>query len=319
MLGVVMNTHPIGHSALESTRLVYGVMRTAGGKWFPDKVTAEDREAGVKAILAAYEAGYNHFDTADIYCRGVCDEILAQAMERAPDLRGQSIITTKCGIRFEDEPPGTPKTFDHSREWIIESVEGSLKRLKIDVIDLLLLHRPDALLDPHEVASAFGALRKSGKVRCFGVSNFTPSQVLMLTAHVTMPIVANQVRFHPGHIDPLNDGTLDQCLELSITPMAYSPVGGGQYATGTENRAKDDQKERVQATIDVLDQVAGERGVSRTVVTLAWLLRHPAGVLPVVGTTNPDRIRESVAADDLDLSREDWYRIFVAARGAQIP
>ena len=314
-----MKTQLIGRSSLISSRLVYGVMRVTG-TWDPAAVTAEHRTAGRAAIRAACEAGINHFDTADIYCRGVCESILGEALRDAPGLRDRLIITTKCGVRFAGDPrPDSPARYDFSAAHILSSCDGSLQRLGTDRIDLYLLHRPDVLMNPPEIARAFEQLRRAGKVRYFGVSNFTPTQLAMLQAHLPMPLVAHQVEVHPGRLDCFTDGTLDQCLAQNITPQAWSALGRGLFGAGAAVDDKSPRRDLLVKLVATLDEVAVRLGVGRAVLTLAWLLKHPSGILPVIGTTKPERIRAAAAADDVEMSREDWYRIYLAARGEPLP
>jgi predicted oxidoreductase len=316
---VNMKTQTIGKSGLSSTRLAYGNMRSAA-TWDPKAVTAELRAAGVRAHVAALEAGYTLFDSADIYCRGVCEEILGQALREVSGMRERIVIATKCGIRFAGDPtPDAPHRFDFAAGHIVWSCEQSLRRMGIERIDLYQLHRADLLMNPAEVAGAFDQLKRAGKVREFGISNFPPSTLSALQAHCAMPLIVNQVEIHLGRLDCFIDGTLDQCIERQITPLSWSPLGGGWLGTGGKIKADDpkrEMKERVQASVD---QVAAQHGVSRTVLSLAWLLKHPAGIIPIVGSNNPDHLRDAVKADDVDLSREQWYRILLAARGSPLP
>ena len=296
-----------------TTRMAYGCMRIAFG-WEPEKVTAENRGRGRKAVISAWEAGYRLFDHADIYCSGVCESIFAEAMREVPGMRREIVIATKCGIRFGGEPaPDSPGRYDFSAGHILRSCEASLKRLGIETIDIYQLHRPDVLMDPDEVAGAFAALLKQGKVRTFGVSNFLPSTVTALQSRLPWPLVVNQVEIHPGRLACFEDGTLDQCLAVGMTPLAWSPLGGGRYGAGKGR----DEKDR--NLIRVLDETAKRYGVTRGVLTFAWIMKHPSGIIPIVGSADPERIREYSKADSVDVSREDWYRILVAARGEDMP
>lgn len=313
-----MKTQNIGSSTLVSTRLAYGCWRVAGAD-DPRDVTEATMLSGRRAIAAAYEAGYTLFDTADIYCRGMCETVLGMALRDIPAMRKGILIATKCGIRFAGEPnPDSPQRYDFSAEHILWSAEQSLKRMGIETIDLYQLHRPDVLMDPHEVAGAFEQLRRQGKVREFGVSNFTPSYVDLLAKSCPMPLIVNQVEIHLGRLDCFNDGTLDQCIRQSMTPLSWSPLGGGWIAAG-KVASNDPQRARKQGLIDTLDQIAAARGTSRTVVALAWLLKHPSRILPIIGSVNPGNIRDAVAADGIDLTRDEWYRLLIAARGERLP
>jgi predicted oxidoreductase len=314
-----MKTQTLGRSDLVSTRLSYGNMRSAN-TWDPTQATAERRAAGVKSHIAAFEAGYTLFDTADIYCRGVCEEILGQTLREVPGMRDRILIATKCGIRFGGEPKAdSPHRYDFSADHILRSCDQSLKRLGVDRIDLYQLHRPDLLMNPPEIAAAFDQLKKQGKVRQFGVSNFLPSTLSALQAHCPMPLIVNQVEIHLGRLDCFQDGTLDQCLEKTITPLCWSPLGGGWLGEGRTISADDPKRELKQKLIEALDQAATEHGVSRTVIALAWLLKHPSGIIPIVGSNDPAHIRDAAKADAVELSRDQWYRILLAARGKALP
>jgi predicted oxidoreductase len=314
-----MKTVPLGKSDLLSTRLIYGNMRTAA-TWNPAEATPEKRASGVESHIAAYEAGYTHFDSADIYCRGVCEQILGQTLKQVRGMRERIIITTKCGIRFAGDPkPDSPHRYDFSAEHILWSADNSLKNLGVETIDIYLLHRPDLLMNPPEIAKAFDKLKGAGKVRHFGVSNFFPTFVTALCAHLPFPLLVNQVEIHLGRLDPFTDGTLDQCIERGITPTAWSPLGGGWLGAGKEldtTHAKYPERKKV---VEALDKTAEELGVSRTVVSLAWLLKHPSNILPIIGSNNPANIRDSAKADNVELSRDQWYRLLLAARGKGLP
>ncbi len=304
---------------MRSSRLAYGCWRVAG-TWNPAEVTAESRAAGRRAILAAYEAGYTLFDNADIYCRGEAERILGGALKEVPGMRERVVILTKGGIRPAGAPePDSPGRYDFSAAHLTRACEESLRRLGIETIDIYLLHRPDYLAEPEEVAQAFSQLKAAGKVRCFGVSNFRPTLVTALQAACPMPLVVHQVEISLAKLDAFTDGTLDQCLIERITPMAWSPLAAGLIGGGASRLLPSQQGYRPERFLPALEAVAQARGVSRTVVALAWLLKHPARILPVLGTTNPDRIREATKAAELELTREEWYRLLVAARGEPVP
>lgn len=314
-----MQTIPLGVSSLSSSRLAYGCWRVAGS-WNPAEVTPDSRAAGRRAIIAAYESGYTLFDNADIYCRGEAERILGEVLREVPGMRGRVLVATKGGIRPGDDPqPGSPPRYDFSARYIISACEQSLKRLGIETIDLYLLHRPDYLADPEEVAQAFSELRATGKVRYFGVSNFRPTLVTALQVACPMPLIAHQVEISLGRLDTFTDGTLDQCLIERITPMAWSPLAGGLLGDGARQLLPSQESYRLERLLPVLDGIAKSRGATRLAVALAWLLKHPARIQPVVGSTHPDRIREAVKAADLELTREEWYSLLIAARGEPLP
>ena len=307
-----MNQVTLGASDLVSSRLAYGCMRIAG-TWNPNDITPEREANGRAALLAAYEAGYTLFDHADIYCRGGCESIHGRLLKDSPELRRQTILATKCGICFGDDV--SPHRFDFSKEHILWSVDQSLARLGVETIDLYQLHRPDVLMEPAEVAEAFEILYTQGKVRWFGVSNFFPNQYDLLAQFVTFPLVVNQLEMHLGYLDPFVNGTTDQCQARNVTPLAWSPLGGGWLGAG--GTVPDGDKR--EGLLTVLDEHAAKYGVSRTVISLAWLIRHPSGIVPIVGSAKPTNIADAAKADKLELTRDDWYRIYVAARGRGLP
>ncbi len=314
-----MQTVRLGRGSLEVTRLAYGCWRLAG-TWDPALVTEDKSAEGRKAVIAAFEAGYTLFDLADIYCDGACERIFGQVLREVPDLRSRVVVATKCAIRKKGDPEAdSPYRYDFSAEHILRSCDASLRRLGVETIDLYLLHRPDYLCDPAEVAGAFSRLKQAGKVREFGVSNFRPSQVTALQRACPMPLVVNQVEIHLARLEPLHDGTLDQCLAEGLTPLAWSPLAGGRLVDPTPiDLHSPDHAHRIHVR-EVLDLIAREREVTRSVVALAWLLKHPSRIVPIVGSTQPDRIREAVRAVELELTRDEWYRLLEASYGQRLP
>jgi predicted oxidoreductase len=314
-----MKTLKLGKSSLVSSRLAYGCMRV-GGTMERQKFTADMEATGRRAILAAYEAGYTHFDHADIYGNGLCEEVFGRVLADVSGMRERILIGTKCGIRWAGEPrPAAPHRWDFSREHILASCEGSLRRLGVERIDLYMLHRPDYLADPQEIAAAFEALRAQGKVREFGVSNFKPSTLDMVQRACPMPLVVNQVEISLARLDCYEDGTLDQCLEQGITPVSWSPLARGLLGANGSPNPGDPRAAGLASLLSTLDTIAGEYGVSRSALSLAWLLRHPAGIVPIVGSISPEHIADATRADAVELSREDWYRILIAARMQGLP
>jgi predicted oxidoreductase len=223
-------------------------------------------------------------------------------------------LVTKCGIKLVSErrPAHGLKHYDTSRAHIVASVENSLRALHTDRLDLLLIHRPDPLLDADEVARAFAELRQAGKVLHFGVSNFTPGQFELLASRLEFPLVTNQVELSVMHLDALHDGTADQCQRLGIAPMAWSPLGGGRLF-----RADGEQAVRVRRALETVGEALG--GATADQVALAWILRHPARFLPILGTGRLDRIRRAAEAEGLALSREQWFTIWTASAGHEVP
>ncbi|MBC1666607.1 aldo/keto reductase family oxidoreductase [Listeria welshimeri] len=300
----------IGNSALTASEISLGCMRMAD-------LSKEDAN---KVINTALENGIDFFDHADIYGGGKSEEVFADAIDMNATIREKMILQSKCGIR--------QGFFDFSKEHIISSVEGSLKRLKTEYLDTLLLHRPDTLFEPEEVAAAFTELEKSGKVRHFGVSNQNPGQIELLKKYVDQELIANQLQFsimHTGMIDTgfnVNmtiDPSLDRdggILEYSrlnnMTIQAWSPF---QYGFFEGVFLDNDKFPELNKTID---KIAADKGVTNSAIAVAWIQRHPASFQTVVGTMNPGRIADIAKASDVTLSREEWYEIYRAA-GNQLP
>jgi predicted oxidoreductase len=301
-----MRTQTIGQSDLVATRLAYGCWRLAGSEGGPRL----EASVGKDAVFAAFEAGYTFFDHADIYGRGECERIFGQVLKDAPEMRDRIVLASKCGIR----PPwdGAQQCYDSSPEHILTSVDQSLQRLGVDHLDLLMIHRPDYLGDPHEIAATFAKLRAAGKVRWFGASNFRPSQVAALQAACDFPLVAHQVEVSLATRITLDDGTLDQCLASRMTPLAWSPLDKGNLI----GLPRSEREENLQTHMDVL---AVKHHTTRAAIALAWLLRHPSRMIPIIGSLNPRRIREAAHADAVELSREEWYSLLIAIQGVRLP
>jgi predicted oxidoreductase len=301
-----MKTINLGLSGLEVPVIAVGCMRISG-------ISKAEAAAFVKSAM---DLGATFFDHADVYGGGKCESIFAEAVGMNASVREKMFIQTKCGIR-----PGV--AFDFSKEHILKSVDGSLQRLKTDYIDVLLLHRPDALAEPEEVAEAFGRLHASGKVRHFGVSNQRPALIRLLRKYVKQPIVANQLQLsitnatmisQSLHENMLDDwavdrdgGVLDFCRLEGITIQPWSPFQYGFFEGVFLGNAKFPE---LNAKIDA---IAKKYSVSNTTIVIAWLLRHPAKFQPVTGTMNAGRLKDCVKATEITLSREEWYEIYLAA------
>src|SRR3984893_15813988 len=300
-----MRTMKLGNSTLEVPVVAVGCMR----------INSLDKSEAVQFIQTALEEGANFFDHADIYGGGKCEEIFADAIHMNANIREKIILQSKCGIRNG--------MFDFSKEHILESVDGILKRLKTDYLDILLLHRPDTLVEPEEVAEAFNILESSGKVRHFGVSNQNPTQIQLLKKSVKQPFVANQLQLsitnatmisHGFNVNMENDaavsrdeGVLDYCRLNDITIQPWSPFQYGFFEgvfLGNDKFPVLNQK---------IDEVAAKYEVSNTTIAIAWLLRHPAQMQPVTGTMNTGRLKDCCKASDVYLTREEWYAIYRAA------
>ena len=314
-----MKTITLGQTGMECSRLAYGCWRVTGVINHPP-IDDEHTKKGKEAIAAAYEAGYTLFDLADIYSDGLGEEVFGHALKDIPDMREIILITTKCGILKKGNPENeAPYRYDLSREHILRSCEASLKRMGIDCIDLYQLHRPDYLMEPEEIASAFEELKEGGKAREFGVSNFTVDQLNHLQAACPMKLVCNQVEISLLHHDALNNGSLDHYQRNNITPLAWSPLAQGKLGSTYPISLRNPNHSQEQALRDALQIAARLEECSRTAVALAWLIRHPAGIVPIIGSTNPEHIRDATKAADLRLSREGWYRLMEAAAGKQLP
>jgi predicted oxidoreductase len=276
--------------------------RIVAGAWRWHTVSSATVE---KLIHTSLDEGITTFDHADIYGDHGNEEIFGHVLKKAPGLRDKMELVSKCGIKFSSgkRPATRVKHYDTSKEHIIWSVENSLKMLGTDRLDLLLIHRPDPLLDPVEVADAFGQLKQAGKVLHFGVSNFTPPQWRMLQHYLSFPLVTNQIEISLSRIDPLFNGDLDVSMEHEASAMAWSPLGGGQLKF-------DDHQWFAKAT---------HYNASYTQLALAWLLKHPSFIFPVIGTTKPERIVEASKSIDIQLDRQDWFEMLSWVRGVDVP
>ena len=283
--------------------IVAGAWRMA--EW---KLSPQDRLRWIEEIL---ELGISSFDHADIYGGYQVEALFGEALALAPALRQRMQLVSKCGIKLMSpaRPGNRFHCYDTSAAHVRASVDESLRALHTDHLDLLLIHRPDVLMNAAELADTFDGLRREGKVLHFGVSNFTPSQLELL--HARTPLVINQVELSPLHLDPLHDGTLDQCQRLGLRPMIWSPLARGRVFTGDDERAR-----RVR---DELSRLASELGVAVTTLVFAWLLRHPSRPLPIAGSQRIEAAREAVAALDLLLTPEQWYRVWTASAGHEVP
>jgi predicted oxidoreductase len=270
-----------------------------------------DVPSRVRWIEQALDLGITSFDHADIYGGYGVEALFGEALAAAPALRSRMQIVTKCGIRLVSpaRPAHAVKSYDSSRAHVLASVDASLQMLRTDRIDLLLIHRPDLLMDPDELAATFEELRGAGKVLGFGVSNHAPRQLAML--HRRHALLTNQIEFSPLQLQALSDGTLDQCTDLGLRPMVWSPLGGGRLFSGS-----DAQAQRVRGA---LDELARRHGVSAATVAYAWILRHPSRPWPITGSGRIEALREAVAALGLTLPAEDWYRVWQASTGHEVP
>lgn len=307
---IAMKNIAIGKGAVNASEIALGCMR----------ITEIDLKAAETLIRTAMEEGINLFDHADIYAGGKAEEHFSQAIHMNDDIREKMILQSKCSIR--------PGFFDFSKEHILNSVDASLKRLNTDYLDILLLHRPDTLMEPEEVAEAFDQLYRSGKVKHFGVSNQNPMQIALLNKYLNQKILINQLQLSITNcgmidagfnvnmtIDPgINrDGSiLEYCRVEDITIQAWSPFQYGFFEGVFLNNEKFPELNQK------IDEIAAAKGVTNSAVAVAWILRHPAKIQTIVGTTNVQRLKDICKASNVQLSREEWYELYRAA-GKQLP
>jgi predicted oxidoreductase len=295
-------TRRLGASGIDVSPIAWGMWRLAeNGR------TAAD---AAKLVHAALDAGITFLDTADIYGFdgsggfGDAEVLLGEVLAAEPALRDRMVLATKAGIM-------PPLPYDQSADYLRKAIEASLSRLKVDSVDLWQIHRPDILAHPEEVARVLDDAVASGKIRTLGVSNFTQAQIAALNHFLGHKLVATQPEISPLRIDCFENGELDQAMMLGLTPLAWSPLGGGRLAAPETARDK--------AVAAALDAVAGAQGVSRTVAAYSWLMAHPAGIIPIIGSQNPERIAEGSQALKVRWTRTDWYAVLVAARGVPLP
>ena len=298
----------LGQSQLYVSPIAYGLWRFAG-------TSVSEAQSKIETAL---EVGITLFDEADIYgvdgggSFGDSERLFGEVLKAAPHLREKMVIASKGGIIL-----GYP--YDSSPAYLRSAVEASLSRMGIDCIDLYQIHRPDFLGHPEQMAAVLTELRDAGKIKAVGVSNYTASQFRALQAHLPFPIATHQPEFSCWQHQALRDGVLDQCLECRVTPLAWSPIAGGRLAMRYEQAAALEGGDRLVALLKVLDRIAAEQSVARTAVALAWTMVHPSGVIPIIGTQNLERIRNSVDALKVQLTRPQWNEILVAAQGEPLP
>lgn len=295
-------TRTLGTSAIAVSPLAWGMWRLAEkGR------TAAD---AARLVHAALDAGITFLDTADIYGFdgqggfGDAEVLLGAVLAAESGLRDRMVLATKGGIL-------PPLPYDQSADYLRQAIDDSLRRLQVECVDLWQIHRPDVLAHPQEVARVLDDAVASGKVRALGVSNFTPAQTAALNHFLGQKLVSTQPEISPLRIDCFENGELDQAMMLGLTPLAWSPLGGGRLAAPETARDR--------AVVAALDAAAEAQGVSRTVAAYSWLMAHPAGIIPIIGSQNPERIAEGAAAFTVRWTRTDWYAVLVAARGEKLP
>jgi predicted oxidoreductase len=277
--------------------------RLAYGFW---RYGEEDFEQATTMLSLARESGIDHLDTADVYGGrfGSCERMLGTLRKRAPSLFQGTVLATKAGCE-----PGSP--YNSSSDYLKRACDASLSRLGVERIDLFYVHRPDLLAHPQELAETLDGLVGSGKVAAIGVSNLSVSQVSALAHHLRATIVAHQLEFSAGHVEPLFNGTLDQAMERGIEVAAWSPLARG--------RLGEDGPQELARVREVMATLAKKYGTTPSVIAVAFLLEHPAPVTPILGTKTPARLREALSALQVSLSRADWYALLEAARGERMP
>ena len=291
----------------------FEISRIIHGHWRLNDWNLNNQEL-LKLTQQCIEIGVTTFDHADIYGNYSCEKLFGDALSLKPELRKEIQLITKCGIKLNTDkfPSRELKYYDYSYNYIVSSVENSLKNFQTEFIDLLLLHRPSPFFNPEEVAKAFSDLKKSGKVLHFGVSNFNPQQFETLNAFTDEKLVTNQVEISPLCLEHFDNGNMDYFLEKRIHPMAWSPLAGGQLLKPTT------QKEH--RIFKTLTEIATKLNVdSIDQLIYAWLLKHPVGIIPVVGTQHINRIKNAIEATKIDLSLEQWFKIYNASTGVELP
>ncbi|TFD97689.1 aldo/keto reductase family oxidoreductase [Jeotgalibacillus sp. R-1-5s-1] len=291
---------------LQLSRVVHGMMRL--NEW---DLSKEERLTFFKEVM---DLGITSFDHADIYGSYTCEELFGEAIALEPSLRSNMELISKCGIVLESKnrPEHESHHYNTSKEHIVKSVERSLKNLSTDYLDLLLIHRPDPLMNPEEVAQAFDELHRSGKVRHFGVSNFKRSQLSMLESYVSQPLVTNQIELNPFNLENFSDGTVELMQEKRLPSMAWSPLAGGDLLKG--------QSEKALRLRKALEEVGDELGTEEIdQVLYAWLYTHPSTILPIVGSGKMSRIKSAIKAKDYKMTPHQWFHIYQASLGHDVP
>ena len=292
-------------SKINFSPVIIGTMRL--GVW-GEKLSLAAQERFIDQCL---DLGVKDFDHADIYGCYTTESEFGAILKRRKDLKNKIQITTKCGIKLicEERPDHKIKSYNSSAAHILQSTDNSLKELGIEQIDLLLLHRPDYLMNPSEIAEAFSQLKQAGKVKHFGVSNFTPSQFDLLNSYT--PLVTNQIEVSITHRNAFEDGILDQCIKHKIQPTAWSPLGGGTIFGVTE-------EESIQAIQKVAKELGEKYNAGIDQILLAWINKHPARIVSVLGTSKIKRVEAALKALEIELSHEEWYELWQAAIGEEV-
>lgn len=291
---------------LEISRIVLGIWRLLDWNMTDQQL--------LTYLKQSIEAGITTFDHADIYGDYECEAAFGKALQLDPALRSQMQLITKCGIKLKSSkfPDRKLKYYDYSKEYIIQQVEYSLKNLHTDYVDVLLLHRPSPFFNPNEVAAAFEMLKTSGKVNHLGVSNFTPVQFDSLQSYINEPLVTNQIEISPAQLDHFENGTIDHLIQHRVSPMAWSPLAGGSLLN-----PQNEKNLRIYDALNRVSKQINEADLSK--IIYAWLLMHPSHIIPVLGTGKIERLKAALQALDMKLSLEQWFDIYTASTGNDVP
>jgi predicted oxidoreductase len=325
-----MKLMPLEKRGISNSRLVFGCMGLGGG-WNHNALTKEDYIHAEKAIDAALSIGITMFDHADIYTYGKAEAVFGQILKNKPELRKQMILQSKCGIRMKDD--FQPQRFDFSKEHILNAIDASLQRLGIEYLDVYLLHRPDPLMEPEEIAEAFQAIKASGKVRHFGVSNMTAAQTRFIQQALPEPLVVNQLEMSLARMDWLEqgilvnqkagaavnfaDGIMEHCQTENIQIQAWGPLAQGRFS----GKLTEDATPSEIRTAELVQKMAQQKDTTPESIVLGWLMKHPALIQPVIGTVNVDRVlacRDAVHQSKL-MTREEWYALFQSSISKIVP
>lgn len=304
----------IGPDKFEISVIGLGMMGLAG-TWNPDEVGPQNIENATNAFAAALETGINFFDHADIYGRGACESVFKSCMENIKPSRESLFIASKCGIVLESD--SVPYHYDLSFLHIMQSVQQSLERMGLDYLDLYQIHRRDPMTHPAETALALNRLMEQGLIKNVGVSNYNPAQTRVLEKYLEKPIISIQPEFSLLHLNPIYDGILDYCEETNVSLLAYSPIAKGLLAGKPAHEEASQNK--LAKLWPVLDEIAKEKEAVPFQIALAWLMHNPANVIPIYGSNNPEHITEAVNASRISLEKEEWYRLWSAARSEPLP
>ena len=302
LLPLPPSTRNLGGNGPEVSSIAWGMWRFAE--------SGRSVSEAAKLVHVALDSGINFLDTADIYGFngsggfGDAESLLGEILAAEPGLRSQMVLASKGGIM-------PPLPYDQSTDYLSAAIDASLRRLRTERIDLYQIHRPDILTHPQEVARTLENAVAAGKIGHIGVSNFTMAQISALDQFLDQPILSTQPEISPLRIDCFQNGELDQAMMMGMTPMAWSPLGGGRLLTP--------ENERDRNVAELLNEIASGKGISTNVAAYSWLMAHPAGIIPILGSQNADRIAEGAEALNVQWSREDWYAVLVAARGEKLP